>query len=136
MQLDLSSERILYAEVDYDNKEQFLVQRNSLEQLAKEQLKGEAHLAHVDKRLYIWAPNDYPFRLINLYGDLYFYFQNTEGYARFLEEVKTVLNNTQNQKLEGTQRHLENLVSHMFASEQRVVLRDEKGRGRYRSKHM
>ncbi|TFH09408.1 MAG: hypothetical protein E4H14_04480 [Candidatus Thorarchaeota archaeon] len=136
MQLDLPSERVLFAEVDLDNSKGFLSAKKKLEQLARRELKlsndSKVYLALVDGRLYIWVPNSQPFRLINLYSDLYFYFPNSEGFAKFLNHVKTSLDRGVNLSLERT--HLENLISQMCDMEKSVSFRNEKGRRVFRVK--
>lgn len=130
-QLGSSSERVLYAEIDYDN-EQFLSNKDRLEQLMKEVLDREVHLALVDGRLYIWAPNNHLFRLINLYRDLYFYFPNAADFAKFLEQTKADLDKSMNTNLGRT--HLENLISQICDMEKSVSFRNEKGRRFFRIK--
>jgi len=130
-QLELPSERVLYAEGDYDN-EQFLLNKNNLEQLAKRVLDRDVHLALVDNRLYIWIPNDYPYRLINLYSDLYFYFPDAKNFAKFLGQVKTDLDRSVSLNLGRT--HLENLISQMCYLKKNLIFRNKKGRRVYRIK--
>jgi len=130
-QLGSSSERVLYAEVDYDN-EQFLLNKDKLEQLVKEYLNREVHLALVDNRLYIWEPNNYPFHLINLYRDFYFYFPSAADFAKFLEQTKTDLDKSMSLNLGRT--HLENLISQICDMEKSVSFRNKKGRRFFRIK--
>ncbi len=130
-QLGSSSERVLYAEVDYDN-EQFLLNKKNLEQLVKEYLNREVHLALVDGRFYIWAPNNYPFHLINLYRDFYFYFPSAADIAKFLGQIKTDLDRSVSPNLGRT--HLENLISQMCDMKKSVSFRNEKGRRFFRIK--
>ena len=130
-QLGSSSERVLYSEVDYDN-EQFLLNKDKLEQLVKEYLNREAHLALVDGRFYIWAPKSYPFHLINLYRDFYFYFPSAADFAKFLGQIKTDLDRSVSPNLGRT--HLENLISQMCDMKKSVSFRNEKGRRFFRIK--
>ncbi len=130
-QLDPSSERVLYADVEYDD-EQFLLNLEKLNQLAKEILGRKVRLALVDNRLYIWAPNEYRFRLINLYSDFYFYFPNAGSFAKFLGQIKTDLDRSVSLDLGRT--HLENLISQMCDTEERVSFRNEKGKRLFRIK--
>jgi hypothetical protein len=136
MQLDLPSERVLYAEVDLDNVKGFLSAKKKLEELAKQELGlstgSKVHLALVDGRLYIWVPNKQPFRLINLYGDLYFYFPNAEGYAKFLGQVRTGLD--RGMSLAQERIHLDKLISQMFDGEKSVNINDSSGRRVFRVK--
>jgi len=126
------SERVLYADVDSDS-EQFLLNKSRLERIAKEILDNEVHLALVDNRLYIWAPNEYPFQLITLYSDLYFRFHNAEGFASFLQDVKVDF-----ASLSLGRAHLENLISQMHDMEKKVSFKNEKGRKVFRilGKHL
>ena len=102
---DLSS---LSQEKMTDFKEQ-LDNKDSIEKLVDDYLKtkvdnnSELKLSLVDEKLYIWTPNRSHEELINAYGDQYFYFNDRNEFASFLDNVRTSV---------GLDNSLHNSVKH------------------------
>ena len=95
----------------------FQVSRDSLEQTVRERLgfekdDGRLRLGFADGRLYIWKPDLTPMRLINAYGTQFFYFDKDE-LARFMAEIKGVLEGTRKGGVYSTIEHLNDLLPQM-----------------------
>ncbi len=96
----------------------FQLSRNSLEQAVRERLgfekdDGRLRLGFVDGRLYIWKPDLTPMRLINAYGTQFFYFNDKDELARFMAEMKGVLEGTRKGGVCSTIEHLNDLLPQM-----------------------
>ena len=81
----------------------------------------------IDDKLYVWRPDPLFFNLMNIYRDLYFYFNDRNEIAQFISDVGTSLSDD-GLGLRETVDHLEELITQMFPDAGNVMLANDKGR--------
>ncbi|MFW9804642.1 MAG: hypothetical protein ACFFFC_18435, partial [Candidatus Thorarchaeota archaeon] len=109
-------------------RETFASVPEAIEWAAMERVGGDPfRVGLVDDTLYVWKPDSSFFNLMNIYSDLYFYFNDRNEIAQLISAVDESITGKLTE-LRETVDNLEELISQMLPGTGEVVLVNDKGR--------
>ncbi|MFW9845310.1 MAG: hypothetical protein ACFFD6_01070 [Candidatus Thorarchaeota archaeon] len=118
-------------------RETFLSVPEAVELIVMERIRGDPfRVGLVDDMFYVWKPDSSLFNLMNIYSDLYFYFNDRSEIAWLFSAIGDSLSDGTS-GLRVMVDNLEELVSEMFPETGKVTLVNDNGRDyRILGKHL